>query len=240
MVTGNVDGTQELDVIPTGSSEMDNRLGGGIPMGSLSLVEGQSTAGKSVICQQLAYGALAAGVDVAYYTTESTVKNLLTQMSSINMDVTDYFLMDFFRIYRVQIANKDDDSQVLFDRLATHIETLPENFKVILVDSITRIVTHGQEIAIIDFFSTCKELCESGRTIFLVAHTYAFNEGMLSRIRSLCDAHLSLRLEEMRDLLVKVLDVSKVRNADRIGNTMSFDVEPGLGLKTIPISRAKA
>ena len=240
MVTSDVDAPPGEIVISTGSTEMDARLGGSVPQGALTLIEGAPSSGKSVICQQFAYGALNSGVDVAYYTTETTVKNLLTQMSSINLDVTDYFLMDFLRIYRMQIGGREENSVVLFDRLADHIDNLPKSYNVIIVDSATRIVTHGQEVGIVDFFSACKQLCEQGRTIFLVVHTYAFGGGMLQRIRSLCDAHLSLRLEEMRDLVVKVMEVTKIRNADRQDNTMSFDVEPGVGLKTIPLSRAKA
>jgi archaellum biogenesis ATPase FlaH len=38
------------DVIITGVREVDEKLGGGIPIGSLALIEGQSDAGKSVLC----------------------------------------------------------------------------------------------------------------------------------------------------------------------------------------------
>ena len=99
----------------------------------------------------------------------------------------------------------------------------------------------SQESAVIDFFTDCKRLCDAGRTLFLVVHSYGFSESMLIRIRSLCDAHLRLRLEEVGDKLVKMLEVSKVRNAERTtGSIVSFDVEPGVGMRIIPISRAKA
>lgn len=166
MVTSDIDDTQQSGFVSTGSPEMDKKLDGGVALGSLTVIDGQSSSGKSVICQQITHGALSSGVDVAFYTTENTITSLLTQMASINLDVTDYFLMDYLRIYRPQIANRDDDSQVLFDRLAAHIDSLPENYKIVIVDSITRIVTHGNEIGIVDFFSSCKELCEAGRAIF--------------------------------------------------------------------------
>ena len=55
------------------------------------------------------------------------------------------------------------------------------------------------------------------------------------------DHHLKLRLEEVADRLIKVLEVSKVRNAERTtGNIISFDVEPGLGMRIIPVTKAKA
>ena len=75
----------------------------------------------------------------------------------------------------------------------------------------------------------------------MVVHSYAFDEGMLIRVRSLCDAHLKLRLEEVGERLVKMLEASKVRNAERTtGNIISFEVEPGLGMRIIPITKAKA
>ena len=64
---------------------------------------------------------------------------------------------------------------------------------------------------------------------------------MLIRIRSLCDAHLVLKVEQVGERLIKIMEVAKVRNADQsTGNIISFDVEPGMGMKIIPISKAKA
>ena len=40
-------------VVSTGSAEIDKKMGGGIPEGSLILIEGSSNAGKSVVTQQL-------------------------------------------------------------------------------------------------------------------------------------------------------------------------------------------
>ena len=48
----------KTNIISTGHPEIDKKLGGGVPMGSLTLVEGQSDAGKSVLCQQLIWGSL--------------------------------------------------------------------------------------------------------------------------------------------------------------------------------------
>jgi archaellum biogenesis ATPase FlaH len=41
--------------------------------------------------------------------------------------------------------------------------------------------------------------------------------------------------------VVRTLEVAKIRGAVKtIGNAVSFSVEPGLGLKSIPISKTKA
>ena len=64
-------------IISTGSSEIDKKLGGGIPIGSLVLLEGQSDAGKSVVSQHFTHGSLNSRMSAAYYTTENTVKSHL-------------------------------------------------------------------------------------------------------------------------------------------------------------------
>ena len=101
-------------------------------------------------------------------------------------------------------------------------------------------MAHSDRTANVDFFSACKNLCDRGRTILLVAHSYAFDEEALSRSRSLCDAHFRLRLEQMGDRLVKILEVLKVRGADRpTGDIVTFEVEPKVGMRIIPMSKAK-
>ena len=229
-------------IISTGNNEIDKKLGGGVPVGSLVLLEGQSDAGKSVVCQHFTHGSLSAMMSTVYYTTENTVKSLVTQMSSLNLDVTDFFLCDRVRVYPVDITSVgDNDTERAFRMLLDHIDCLPARFQLIVLDSLTGLVTHSEDRSVIDFFAGCKKLCDQGRTIILVAHSYAFEDKMLIRIRALCDAHLVLKMEQVGERLVKIMEVAKVRNADQsTGNVISFDVEPGMGMKIIPISKAKA
>jgi archaeal flagellar protein FlaH len=228
-------------VVLTGIREVDEKLGGGIPIGSLGLVEGHSDAGKSVLCQHLTYGALSVSdIAVAYYTTENTVKSLVNQMDSLNLAILDHFLMDKVRVFPLSLRGDDDNTAGRFLTLLRHFEKLPVYYKLIIVDSITLLVAHSDQVANVDFFSACKNLCDQGRTILLVAHSYAFDEEVLSRSRSLCDAHFRVRLEQMGDRLVKILEVLKVRGADRpTGDVVTFEVEPKVGMRIIPMSKAK-
>ena len=233
---------ESTQIISTGSNEIDKKLGGGIPVGSLVLLEGLSDAGKSVTSQHFTHGALKARMSMAYYTTENTVKSLMSQMSSLNLDVTDYFLCDRMRVLPLMMgSSQDEDAQWAFEVLIKHIKDLPLAFKLVIVDSLTGLVANSDDRAIIDFFAAAKELCDDGRTIIAVVHSYAFDDRMLIRVRSLCDAHLVLKIEQVGERLVKIMEVAKVRNADQsTGNVISFDVEPGMGMKIIPISKAKA
>jgi flagellar protein FlaH len=234
-----VNAQKKREVIITGVSEVDEKLGGGIPLGSLCLVEGHADSGKSVLCQHLTHGTLSSGQTcVAYYTTENSIKSLISQMDSLSLYTMDYFLSDHLRIFPLSF-NKGTPKGI-FKVLTLHFSRLPAEYKLIIIDSITLLVSHSKAMSIIDFFAECKVLCEEGRSVILVAHSYAFEEEILSRTRSVCDARLRLRLEAVGDRMIKLLEVLKVRGADRpTGDVVSFDVEPKLGMRIIPLSKAR-
>jgi flagellar protein FlaH len=232
---------KKKETILTGVPEVDDKLGGGIPLGSLCLIEGHSDAGKSVLCQHLANGTLMGGqISVAYYTTENNIRSLVSQMNSLNMNVLDHFLADRLRIFPLTFRSGLPSGHKPFLVLTHHFSTLPQEFKLIIVDSITLLVAHSEPVAIIDFFSRCKNLCDQGKTIIVVAHSYAFEEDILSRTRSLCDARFKIRLEQVGDSMIKLMEVLKVRGADRpTGDVVSFNIEPKIGMRIIPLAKAR-
>ncbi len=228
-------------VVSTGSSEIDKKLGGGIPEGSLILIEGSSNAGKSVVTQQLTHGALSSGFKCVMYTTENTARSLFRQMASLSLDVTDYYLLGAFNVYPVPAAMNPEAASTAFHKMLQHLGQLQGRFDVVFIDSMTSFVSQVAESQTLAFLTAVKEYVDQNMTIFFTLHSHAFEEAMFMRIRSLCDAHLKLRTEEMRDQLMKVLEVAKVRGAEKTtGNIVSFDVEPGLGMRIIPVSSAKA
>ncbi len=232
---------KKKEYIITAVPEVDEKLGGGIPLGSLCLVEGHSDSGKSVLCQHLTNGTLITGeISVAYYTTENNIRSLISQMDSLAMDVMDHFLADHLRIFPITFRSNMQGGQKPFYVLTHHFSRLPQDYKLIIVDSITLLIAHSNPVAIIDFFSRCKDLCDEGRTIIVVAHSYAFEEDILSRTRSLCDARFKLRLEQVGDSMIKLMEVLKVRGAERpTGDVVSFDIEPKLGMRIIPLAKAR-
>ena len=225
-------------VISTGNPEIDRKMGGGIPMGSLTLVEGQSDAGKSVLTQQLLWGSVKARCKAVVYTNENTVRSLVKQMESLSLEIFDQLLLGWLRIYPVQVAQGFSASEVF--RIIVRSMQEQASHNLVVVDSLTQFITYTSTEDVLTFFEECKGLCDDGKTIIIIAHTYAFKEEILIRLSSMCDAHLRLRIEELGDQLVKVLEVAKIRGAGRsTGNVISFEVEPGLGMRLIPVSKVK-
>ena len=126
----------------------------------------------------------------------------------------------------------------VLQRIINHIRG--SRAEVVVIDSLTMFTEYTQQSSILAFLTNCKTLVDKGKTILITLHTYAFEEDTLVRLRSICDAHLSMKKALIGDKYVMVLEVVKVRGARRTtGNLVSFEVHPGYGMKIIPISMAK-
>ena len=230
----------KVKVISTGNREIDNKLGGGIPVGSLTLVQGQSDSGKSVLSQQMVRGSLRDGHRVSVLTTENTVKSLIKQMQSLSLDILDYTLLGKLKIFPVKATRAKDGADMGLPALLYSLRT-QEGQGLVVIDSVTSFIAHSPEEQAISFFEDCQSYCNEGMTITIIAHAYAFSESMLIRISSMCDAHLRLSTENVGDKLLKTLEVAKVRGAQlSTGNVVSFDVDPGLGMRIIPFTKVRA
>ena len=53
---GDLLGGEERDILSTGNPEIDKKLADGLPLQSLTLIEGENDTGKSVITQQIIWG----------------------------------------------------------------------------------------------------------------------------------------------------------------------------------------
>lgn len=224
-------------VISTGNAEIDKKLGGGIPLGSMTLIEGESDSGKSVLSQQMIWGSLHDGFRVLLYTTENTMKSFIRQMTSLGLEITDFLLLRRLRIFPIQASRLKLTPAEVFRLLLADVAS-HDDIDLVVVDSLTTFITHTSIEDTMTYFENCKDMCDQGTSVINVVNSYAFSEASLARVRSISDAHLTLRTEQVGDLIVKVLEVAKVRGAEMsTGNIVSFDVEPMLGMKIIPVSK---
>jgi len=223
-------------IVSTGNAELDSKMGGGIPLGSLTLIEGDSGAGKSVLAQQLLWGSLQDGFTSAIFTSENSIRSLVRQMHSLNLDVLDFLLLNRLRVYPMEVSHLGPAApQALVDAMETEC-----NRDMIFVDSLTSAITHSSDAEVLGLFEQCKQLCGQGTTVLVVLHSHGVTRELVIRLRSLCDAHFQLRTEEMGQKLVRALEVTKVRGAEKsTGNLVTFEVEPGWGMRLIPVTRVK-
>jgi DNA-binding response OmpR family regulator len=71
---------EEIEVITTAAKlpAFEQKLGGGLPVGTLNLAVGAAASGKSVICQHLVWGALEGTYGVAIFSSEYSPDGLAT------------------------------------------------------------------------------------------------------------------------------------------------------------------
>jgi flagellar protein FlaH len=234
-------GRKDKDVLLTGKHELDKKIEDGIPLKSLTLIEGEHDSGKSVLTQQIVWGGMKQGFNIDIISSETTARNFLTQMEAMSLDVSDYYAWGYIRLFPLLAPGIDlenEDMEELLKKLLVHIRESPA--QIIIVDSLTLFTEHTTNEVIIDFFTECKNLCDRGKTLFVSLHPYAFDEDTLVRIRAVCDIILTLKRALMGDKYLMVLEVVKIRGAHKTReNIVSFEVIPGYGMKIIPISVAK-
>ena len=233
-------------VISTGIPTLDSIMNGGIPLGSMTLIEGTPSVGKSVLCQHVAYESLQDDHRVAYFSSSYTASGLSDQMRSLGLDVSGKLRSDNLRIFPLREPALDGDCQFseapeqIMGSLIREMELLPNGFDFIIVDAITNVAMSSEDRAILRFSPSCRRLCNGGRAIVVVTQPHAFDEAMLDRIRNLCDGYLSLRAEMMGTNMGTMLEVLKANNVDlSVGNTVSFDVQPEVGIRNLSFSRVK-
>lgn len=182
-------GRKPKKIIRTRITQVDKLLGRGIPLNSLTLIVGIPSAGKSVLCEHLTYESLHDGRPVAYFTSQHTSGSLIGQMSSIDRDVSKYFREGKLGIYSLKEPARPHNVDGCEDygrklaKLASDIERLPNQFRIIIIDDITYTVSHSDETSIIGFFSSCKRLCDNRITIILAARSYVFDEKLRDRLQ---------------------------------------------------------
>jgi archaeal flagellar protein FlaH len=234
-------GGEDRKILSTGNNEIDKKIADGLPLGSLTLIEGENDTGKSVLTEQIIWGAMKQGLCVDLYSTEMTAKSFLSQMESMSLDVSDYFAWGYVKLFPLHMVGfkwSKAEMDGILEHIIDHIRT--SKAQVIIIDSLTMFTEYTTQETVLTFLTNCKNLVDHGKTILITLHTYAFQEDTLIRIRSICDAHLSMKKSLIGDKYVMVMEVVKVRGARKTtGNLVSFEVHPGYGMKIIPISMAK-
>ena len=234
-------GGEDKHIISTGNYELDKRIADGLPLVSLTLIEGENDTGKSVLTQQIMWGAMKQGLSVDLFTTENTTKSFIKQMESMSLDISEYFAWGYLKVFPLHIVGAEwtkEEMEGTLQRLIARIKQSPA--QVAIIDSLTLFTEYAETETILSFFTSCKSLVDRGKTILITLHTYAFEEDTLVRIRSICDAHLNMKKALVGDKYVMVLEVVKVRGARKTtGNLVSFEVHPGYGMKVIPMSFAR-
>ena len=113
--------------------DLQKELGTGIGRASLTLIEGHSSSGKSVLCQHLAFGALVADSDVVYFTSEHFPKSFSIQMASIGLGVSNYLGSEKLSVRLVGNTLSQESPELVAALLLKEVQWTPSWYKIVIV-----------------------------------------------------------------------------------------------------------
>lgn len=232
------------NAVSTGNEELDSRLGGGIPIPSLLLIEGDHGTGKSVIIQQITFGALREGLKIYYITTESTVRELLIQAKRVSFDLSSYFLKGLLKVFPVHVEGAKwakSIAKLLLQVVGDFMIKTVNDWDVFIIDSFSVLAVYANTSSVLDFLTIAKNVVAQDKLVILSVHPGALSEDIMIRARSVCDGYIRLKAVEIGGMVVKSMEVVKLRGAvGPVDSVIAFDVDPAFGIKVLPLSLARA
>ncbi|HWG91356.1 MAG TPA: ATPase domain-containing protein [Candidatus Thermoplasmatota archaeon] len=218
--------------------ELAERLGGGIPEGSLVVIEGEYGSGKSILLQRLVYGILENNHSVSYVSSELTTINFLDQMYSLDYGVEEHVLAErlvFIPVYTIlgyRAPKVDTLDRILKARRMYQKDIIAvDSFSNLLKNWIKSLppdveLTNKIEEAVYFF----KLLNSQGKTVILTMETGEVPEPVIQLLRAAADVYLSLRLDVVGNNVSRSVLVRRFARAPKgVADVVNFRVEPKTG-----------
>jgi len=233
-----------IDLISTGNEELDMRLGGGIPAPNLLLIEGPRGSGKTVLTQQIIYGALKNNYRVIVISTELGIREYLSQSKMVSLDIRKWYLRGALEIvtpYSGRFKWSKGLMESLPDKLIWFLDNFSTAFKVVVIDSITPFATNMREIELMNFFIGLRRIALRGKLIVTTLHSNILSEELVTKLVALADSYFKLGFAEIGGKSVRVISVVKLRGSPGVPESnVAFEVDPSFGVKVVPLALAKA
>lgn len=216
--------------IALSSDELHRKIGAGIPLGSIMLIEGEDGGGKSITCQRFLYGFLKNGHSATYICSEMTTKDFVKQMKSLEYDVSHYlikrkllYIPMFPRVGRVlpreDFLERLMRAQQLFQTEAVIIDTLNS----LITEKFTKQDTFR-------FLTFLKKVANLDKTVIITANPHMIDKGFLDVLRGVADVHLKIDIKQAAGNIRRSLNVYRFRGSSiMVSPTIGFRVEPRIG-----------
>ncbi|MEM0131331.1 MAG: ATPase domain-containing protein [Saccharolobus sp.] len=227
-------------IIKTGNEELDRRLTG-IPFPALIILEGDHGTGKSVLSAQIMFGFLISNKKGYVITTEQTSKDYLKKMRDVKINLIPYFIRGTFGIAPLNTTKFNWNSSLANKILELIVNFVKRrNMDFLVIDSLSIIATFADEKQILQFMKEMRVLVDLGKLILFTVHPDVFSDDVKSRIISMVDVYFKLSSATIGGRRVKVLERIKTIGGIQGSDTISFDVDPALGIKVVPLSLSRA
>ncbi|MFB6113278.1 MAG: ATPase domain-containing protein [Halodesulfurarchaeum sp.] len=228
---------------------LNTELGGGLPKGSIVLVEGEYGAGKSALTQRFAYGFCQEGLNVTFLSTELTVRGFIDQMDSLSYNVESHLLDERLLFLHGDIdtggnelrgGTGDNNRKNLLERLMD--AEVMWDADIILIDTFDAILRNDPKFealireneerqAALEIISFFRDIITSGKTIVLTVDPTTVNDEAIGPFRSIADVYLELLMAEVGNDVRRSMAVKRFAGmGQQVGDSIGYSVRAGTGI----------
>jgi len=222
---------EELLKIELRGDELQRRLGGGIPAGTILLVEGDRGSGKSIFVQRLLYGFLMNGYTASYISSQYTTVEYIRQMESLGYGIIPFLIrkkLIFVSLY--PLLTGVSEKKKFLGRLFGEPRLWEPD--VMIIDSFSSLFTREQDpSAIRDFLLYVKKVASLGKVIILTVNTEEIDRDSLLSLEEASSMLIRLSVKVFGGDLKNSATIVKYNNAKGVfQKIIPFRVEPKAGL----------
>jgi len=211
--------------------ELHRRIGGGLPAGTIMLLEGDRGTGKSIFAQRLLYGFLMNGYRISYVSSQYTTVEYIRQMFSLGYDVVPFLIrkrLVFVSLY--PLLTGVSEKKKFLSRLLGEPRLWETD--VVIIDSFSSLLSREQDLgAVRNFLMYIKKLASLDKVIILTVNTEEIDKESLFILEEAATMLVRLQLKVFGGDLKNSAIIVKYNNAKRVfQKIIPFRVEPKVGL----------
>ncbi|WP_339105746.1 ATPase domain-containing protein [Haloterrigena salinisoli] len=228
----------------TGRDRVNNAIGGGIPEGSVVLIEGEDGAGKSALSQRFSYGMATEDASVTYISTELECWEFVQQMNSLSYDVVDLLLNEQLLFLHANVDTHDRGrNRQLLARFAS-AETLWKA-DVVYVDTLSALLRNdpnyeavtdeGDEDHVIQRLVTfLRHVTTRGKTVVLTIDPTSVRDDALRPLRNVADVYFQIETNAVGQEIRRKILVRRFQNMrNPVDDSIGFNVQQGRGISIV-------
>ncbi|GAB7019371.1 ATPase domain-containing protein [Halostagnicola sp. A-GB9-2] len=227
---------------------LNKELGGGIPTGSIVLMEGDYGAGKSALSQRFAYGLCETGKSVSFLSTELEVQGFVKQMHSLNYNVEEHLLFENMLFLHGDldsgsVLSASDDEQNRQDLLTDLMEEETIwTADVVIVDTFDAILRNDPKFealvkqneerqAALEIISFLRDIISQGKVVVLTVDPSTVGEEAIGPFRSIADVFMELEMIEVGNDIRRQLFIKRFAGmGEQVGDRIGYSVRSGTGI----------
>lgn len=224
-----------------GQDGVNRAFGGGLPTGSLAVIEGRHGAGKSTLAGRFAYGLCEQSHTVTYLSTERSFAQFLRRMGSLSYNVRKAMLRrDLLYLFGDLGGGDPDERPELLSRLTAAQQLWTSD--VVIIDTFSDLLLYdptveklaesgGQRRAVQRVVSFFRRILATGTTIVLLVSPSGLQEQTLEPLRAVADVLLEISAATDGSRTKRRINVRRFAGMGRrVSDRITFSIRPGSGI----------